>query len=447
MSPAKSPHADLGWRLRIGWGIGSLGASTLLNGVTFLVLFYLTRVLGLPPALAGTLLFAAKLYDIVTDPLMGVLSDRTRSRYGRRRPWLLAGAVLSALSFASLFNAPDLSPAALVAWAAGALLLYATGYTLFIVPYLAMPAEMTGDYHERSRLMSARVVFAALGILASGAIAPALVTAFGGGREAYRAMSLILAGLIGITMFACFLATATTRSSTAPATVLSTREQWSLALGNRPFLFLIGSKLLHLFGVAVSNSSLLFVITVVLGRSEAAAGVFGLAAVAGTLASMPAWLWASRRLGKRNTYLVAVAIYLPLLLTWLIASPQEPPWALIVRGVAIGVVTGGLTLTAQAMLPDAIDHDAERTGLRREATFAAVYSAVEKIASALGPLAFGLVLEAAGSAGAEPGSVIRTAVAWMPALASLLSAVALLGYQLDRSLRSRDASRTSASSL
>lgn len=428
---------NLGWRLRLGWGVGSLGASTLINGVTFLALYYFTRVLGLEPALAAGLIFVAKLYSIVTDPVMGVLSDRIRSSAGRRRPFLLAGAVVSTLAFAALFNPPDWSGAALAAWCAGALILYATGFSLFIIPYLAMPAEMTGSYHERSRLMSARVVFASLGILGGGAVAPVLVSAFGGGRPGYSAMSIALAALIGATMAASWAGTRGARHTEHVPSDVGVRGQIASAARNRPFAFLIGSKLAHLFGVAVSNSSLLFVITLVLGRPESAAGFFGLAAAAGTMVAMPAWLAMTRRYGKRNTYIAGVALYLPVILSWLAADAAEPTWTLVLRGLAIGLVTGGLTLTAQAMLPDTIEHDARTTGMRREGSFAAVYSAVEKTASALGPLALGLVLSATARASDDAASAdaVRLAAALIPAAASALSALILLGYGLDKERR------------
>jgi GPH family glycoside/pentoside/hexuronide:cation symporter len=148
---------------------------------------------------------------------------------------------------------------------------------------------------------------------------------------------------------------------------------------------------------------------------------------------MPAWLTLSRRLCKRNTYIAGVALYVPVLLSWLLAGPAEPAWALVVRGLAIGLVTGGLTLTAQAMLPDTIAHDARSSGLRREGVFSAIYSAVEKSAAALGPLAFGLVLSSAHGAGPAPADsdAIRLTVAVLPAAASMLSAIILIGFRLD----------------
>jgi len=423
--------ASLVW----GWGIGSLGASALHNGISFLALFYLSRVLGLEPAVGGSLILAAKVYDIATDPLMGWLSDRTRSRWGRRRPWLLAGAVVSALAFVLLFNPPAASGPGLLVGATVALLLYATGYTLFGIPYLAMPAEMTDDYHERSRLMSARTICLTLGILAGGALAPVLVGAFGGGPGGYARMSWSMAALILATMLACFAGTRGARgTSPGPAPTGAAVSGWRSALGNRPFTTLIISKFCHLVGVAVSMSSLLFLVTTVLDRPESSLGGFVLASAAGSILSMPLWLAVSRRAGKRATYLAAVACYLPVLLSWLAAAPGEVIALFIARGFLTGLATGGLTLAAQAMLPDTIEHDFRRTGLRREAMFSAVYSMAEKLASATGPFLLGLVLSAASG---DRGIVLAAVV--IPAVASSLSAVALLFYGLDRQLRSGEA--------
>jgi GPH family glycoside/pentoside/hexuronide:cation symporter len=322
------------------------------------------------------------------------------------------------------------------------LLLYATGYTMFNIPYLAMPAEMTTDYHERSRLMSARVVFASLGILTGGALGPALVTWFGDGRDAYSSMSYVIATIIGISMVACFVGTRSAVHTHRVAKYISLREQWSLAVGNRPFMILILSKFLHMSGVAISISSLLFLVTIVLDREAIAAGAFGLASTAGTLISIPAWLAASKRFGKRNTYVIGVAIYVPTLLSWLIAGPDEPFAYFLARGFTIGIVTGGLTMTAQAMLPDTIQHDAERSGLRREGTFTSVYSFMEKTAFAIGPLVIGMLLEISAYSplsGETPAPAtiraILLAAAVIPAIASALSAAILHFYDLDRIIR------------
>jgi GPH family glycoside/pentoside/hexuronide:cation symporter len=418
--------------LILGWGIGSLGASALHNGISFLALFYLSSVLGLAPALAGTLILVAKVYDIVTDPLVGWLSDRTDSRWGRRRPWLLAGALFSATALIVLFNPPVSSASGQLVTTVLALLLYATGYTLFGVPYMAMPAEMTGNYHERSRLMSARTIFLTLGILAGGALAPALVVAFGGGPAGYARMSWIMAGIVLAGMLGAVAGTRHARATQPAASgrLPSSASPWRSALGNRPFRTLIASKFCHLTGVAVSMSSLAFLVTGVLGRSEAAMGLFVVASAAGSILSMPLWLAVSRHRGKRDAYLLAAACYLPVVASWLLANPGEATAVFLARGFLTGLATGGLTLTAQAMLPDTIEHDFRRTGLRREAMYSAVYSIAEKLASATGPFLLGLVLSAATGT----RTLVLAAVV-IPITASLLSGVVLLFYGLDRELR------------
>ena len=226
------------------------------------------------------------------------------------------------------------------------------------------------------------------------------------------------------------------------SSTLSLREQWALAIGNRPFVVLILSKLLHISGVAVSISSLLFLVTLVLQREPLAAGAFGLVSTAGTLVSIPAWLALCDRWGKRNTYIVGVVIYVPILLSWLFTGPNEAFFLFLLRGFGIGVVTGGLTLTAQAMLPDTIQYDAERSGLRREGTFTSIYSFMEKTAFAIGPLLVGLMLENAGlpgdsteTAAAETVRAILIATAVIPAIASGASAALLRYYDLDLILR------------
>ncbi len=433
MEAARTEELRLSLSLHLGWGVGSFGASTLINGVSFLALFYFTEQLGIAPAIAGSLLFLAKFYSIAADPLIGILSDRRRGPGSRRRPLLFVGALLAGSGFVALFHAPAIAGTWLIAWCAGALLVYATGYSLYVIPYLAMPAEMTASQHERSRLMAARVVFASLGILAGGALAPALATAAGGGRSGYATMSLVLTAAIVATMLIAWAATAGARSSAWSEAGAGAREQLRRALANRPFAFLLGSKFLHLTGVSISNSALLYLLTLVLGRAEGAAALFGGAAVAGTLVSMPLWLALCRQIGKRNTYVCAVVAYVPITLTWLAADAAETDVMLALRGLAIGLATGGLTLTAQSMLPDAIAHDTERTGLHREGSFTAVYSATEKLAAALGPLVLGIVL----SANVDAASAVRNSAAWLPAAASALSALALLGYSLDRHESSR----------
>ena len=177
---AAGPADNVDLSLRAGWGVGALGVALLFNTYSTLLLFYLTNIAGVAAGVAGTLLAIAKAYDWATDVPMGILSDRTRSRFGRRRPWLLLGAFVCGGAFVMLFSTPaEASDTLKAAYVLGALILFNTGYTLFNVPHLSMPAEMSASYDERTAIMSFRAVAIVLGTFIVGGFAPA-----GGGLSA-----------------------------------------------------------------------------------------------------------------------------------------------------------------------------------------------------------------------------------------------------------------------
>ena len=141
-----------------GWGVGTVSVLIVLTASNTILLAFLTNYVGIAPALASGIIAASKIYDAFADPTMGVISDRTETRIGRRRPYVLAGGFLLALSMVALFSDPPFEEQGLrVAYVTFVLFFWATAYTVFNVPYLSMPAEMTSGYHDRSRLMSFRV--------------------------------------------------------------------------------------------------------------------------------------------------------------------------------------------------------------------------------------------------------------------------------------------------
>ena len=178
------------------------------NTVNILLQRFVTDYLGIAAATWGAVYLATKLYDAVTDPVMGIVSDRTRSPWGRRRPYLLVGGIICALAFYGLFHAPSVTDSNhVVLILVGLMILYSTGYTIFNVPYMAMPAEMTDDYHERSFLVSFRVYAIGLGTIAGIAVAPYLIKQFGGGREGHQTLALVYSFVIATATLVCFLST------------------------------------------------------------------------------------------------------------------------------------------------------------------------------------------------------------------------------------------------
>jgi GPH family glycoside/pentoside/hexuronide:cation symporter len=444
VAPAAAERIPLG--LKLGWATGSIGTVVILSTTSILLLFFMTSVLGLSPALAGGLLFGAKLFDALIAPALGRVSDRTASRWGRRRPFLLAGAVVNALAFLWLFQPPAWDGAALAAWMVAGLMLMALGYTLFNVPYLAMPAEMTGSPQERTSLLAIRVAFIAIGGALVG-FAPKVAASLGGDRPAWAATGAALGGIVLLAMLTAFLAARSARATVA--TPGAADGGLRVILANQPFLMLLAAKALQLVGLAAMQASILFFLVQVLGASEGVVGIYvGLTTVA-MLAAMPVWVRLGRRYAKRQLFVAACLGYALVKLSFLLAVPGEPDMLIHVRGLAGGVLTGGVLLMGQSILPDAIDWDCRRSGVRREGLYAGAYSFVEKASMALGPLLVGLILSgfgfdpAAAKAGVAQTDFAVTGVylgaALLPALLYAASVVPLFFYRLDQAELARAA--------
>jgi GPH family glycoside/pentoside/hexuronide:cation symporter len=313
------------------------------------------------------------------------------------------------------------------------------------VPYIAMPAEMTDSPHERTSIMTWRVTFVAVGQLVVVA-ATLLIQPFGGGREGYGRVGLFLAAVVFLTMLVTFVATRSARATKPSTTQMRASERWSAALTNRPFVTLILAKILQLIGLSSLTASLLFFVTGVIGASEGTIAIYGLSATVATIATMPLWSKISRLLGKRNTYILGCVGFSLGTLSWLLATRGEPMGLIVARGLLTGVFTGGILLMGQSILPDTIDYDARRTGLRREGVYAGAYSFVEKTSMAVGPLLIGWILhlfhfapsvgpEVLQSAEALQGIYIGMAV--LPAGLYFASIIPLFFYDLtDEKLRS-----------
>ncbi|WP_404479976.1 MFS transporter [Novosphingobium sp. BL-52-GroH] len=441
MTSETERKAPLSRGICMGWGLGTLGPVTVLTASNVLLLRYLTDHVGIAAALASSLIAFSKLLDAFLDPTMGWLSDRTRSRMGRRRPYLLAGGVLLALSVVGLFSVPDIADYDLRAVYVGAVLVfYALAYTVFNIPYLSMPAEMTTDYHERSYIMSFRVYAVGLSTIAASVLGPMVLAALGGGSDAYAKMALVFVPLILLSAWICFRATRHAPFTAKPdSTHYPILYQVKSVASNKPFLVLIVIKFLTLMALGV-QSVFAFFFTYVLKVSDVYLGQYFLCSSLAMILSQPLWLRLSRWSGsKRNTYIAALALSLPAYLSWLWAEPGQPVAFIFLRAAVIGAAGGGAILMGQSLLPDTMEYDYLRTGLRREGLFAGFYTTVEKLSGAIGIAVVGAVLGSAGyvqsmgSGVTQPQSAID-AIYWvmcfLPALISLLGIVALLFYRL-----------------
>lgn len=393
--------------LCVGFGIGSFGISILLNVVTVLFPAMMTTVLGQSAALAGLLLTLSKLYDVFADIAIGTMSDRTRTRIDRRRPYLLAGALVSTISFLMLFIPPALTGMALIIWMTVGLIVYSTGYSLFAVPYVAMAGEMTDGYHERTRLLSFRTFFVSLGQMASSAGAAAIIGWFGGGTLAFAMMGACAGALLALTMLISFFGTRNARMSQASSrSHFTRRELVSTMVSNRPFVILMAIKLSQYAAIAmISTTKVLFLLNVVkVGYGGLVQLTLAQNLVA--LVAVPFWVWVSRTLGKRPAYLLATAILAGVYVSWYFADAGISAMGIWTRGAVNGVAAAGTTLLSISMLPDIMEYDRLRTGLRREGIFSSAYTIIEKLGYALGAGIIGVVLSTTGFIATTQGHLV-----------------------------------------
>lgn len=410
----------------LGWSVGTVGVSLLLNTQNVMVMFFLVTVLKIEPALAGLLVTGSKLYDTFTDPVMGTITDRTKSRWGRRRPYLFLGGIGCALSFIMLFAVPELSDTATLAYVLAALLLIATFYTVFNVPYLAMPAEMTDGYHERSVMMSYRVFFIAGATYIATSGTPFLVSVLTNDyglsqRAAYGWMGVAIGSLIGLAMVAAFFGTAKARFTEATKVNISLKEKLALIASNTPFVLFMGIKLSGLFALASILASKFFFVVYIMQQDLAWAAIFGTTSLIGQLVALPIWLKISKRFGKKFILIWSGVLQILFTATWFWSGPDETSFIYGLRGLLLGIGGAGTLLGTQAILPDVMEYDYRRTGLRREGIYAGIASFIEKLAFSLSAVVIGGFLSYMNfDRNAEPGAQPESALFAIMACQALL---------------------------
>lgn len=386
-----------------GYALGSLATGAFGTVPGLLLLPYLTDTLGVAAGMAALLVLLPKAWDVLVNPVAGRISDRTRSRWGARRPYLLVAGLALAVLFASIFAAPFGDRSAAAAYVAFAFLATATAFAFFQVPYVAMPAELTDDYAERTRLMTWRIAVLALAILVSGALAPLVVSAGGDGVAGHRWMGLFVAALIALGALGAFLGTRSAPTGTVGETEPTLRAQLAVAGANRPFRVLLICFVLQSAGVATILAGVNYFAGQILRDEESGPTLLFVCFVGPALLVMPIWSRIGARVGKR-TALVVASLILAVGALALVAAPVLPPVAAYLLVALIGVGYAGQQVFALAMLPDCIAYDTARTGRRQAGVFTGLWTAGETLGLALGPGIYGLVLQLSGYVSSDTGS-------------------------------------------
>ncbi len=428
-------------RVRIGYGLGSVATGAFGTVPGLMLLPYLTDSVGIAAALAGVIVLVPKAWDVVLNPIAGRISDRTVDPRGPRRPFLLRAGVALAACFALLFASPDLGSKTFDAlWVLVAFVACATAYAFFQVPYVAMPAEITDSYAERTRLMTWRVAILAFAILLSGASAPAIRNAFDG-RGGYRVMGLAVALLLLAGVVGAYRGTATAPVGHAAAGEGTLRDQLRVVADARDFRLLLTTFVLQALATGAMLAGVDYMSRWVLGDEDLATVLF-VCFVGPALVLTPVWNVVGQRIGKQRGYVLASL----LLATGaaLLVTAREAPHAVVFAATAlVGAGYAGAQMFPMAMLPDTAAIDAHRTGRNRAGVFTGVWTAGETLGLAVGPGLYGLVLalggyrsSSSGDTVAQPSSALTAIVlgfSVVPAVLTLVSLLWLRRYSLTAS--------------
>ncbi|MFB7891651.1 MFS transporter [Microbacterium sp. NPDC056044] len=454
--PASTVLARLSRGTIARYATGSLGTGGFATLPGLVLTYYLTDSLGVAALAAGAVITVAKVWDVVIDPVIGALTDRDLARHGSRRRLMLIGAIALPVLFALTFAVPpSLGPVVAGIWVLLAFTATATAFSLFQVPYIALPAELTPRYDERTRLLTWRVVVLTLAILLFGAGGPALRRVSDDPFIQYLVMGVVCGVVIGIGMLVATgvarraasvppppiaestagrrevgnepasrrpavlsrddgataggatasgatAAGTTARGATAggatDAAAPGIREHFAAGVGalrrSRAFRMLLATFVLQALATGLMLAGAQYVATWVL-HSQAAVELLFVALIAPALLAAPAWGAVARRIGKERTFTIASVVFAVAALSILgmLWAPGE--WIYLPVGVA-GIAYAGMQSLPMAMLPDVISHDERTHGPGRAGSFSGVWTAGETVGFALGATTLAVILAVTG---------------------------------------------------
>ncbi len=424
---------------KIIYGTGDFGYSLNNSIITAIFPIFMMDVVGITAAQAAAALFIGRSWDYINDPIIGYLSDRTRTRWGRRRPYLLFGALPFALTFILLWIKPSFitQPANLVIFYALAYLVYEASATFVYMPYFALTPELTQDYDERTQLTSFRMLFNIFGGLTAYTV-PMLIIGSMIPENANRV--ILMAAILGMVAALPYLWVffgVREKQEFIEQEKPTLKESLKAARKNKPFLF---ASMIYLFTwivIILLETNMMFYIKYVVQRQSQSSLVMGTIFITAIIA-LPFWNWLSKKGNKRKAYIIGVAFWAVVMCLLILVTPQTPMWVLLLMCVLAGIGLSAGQVLPWAIIPDAIEWDEYQTGERHEGVFYSLITLLGKIANSVAvPLSL-LLLEFTGyvsNAEVQPKSALigmKIIIGPIPALLLISGIVFAIFYPLSR---------------
>lgn len=420
---------------KAGFGVCDLGGNLFFTAMGFWALNYLTDTVALSAAAAGIAIMIGKFWDAVMDPLMGYISDRTHSRLGRRRPYILFGAIPMGLAMWYFFSNPHIgTQGSLLVWAAVALCFLNTAYTIVNIPYSSLTPELTKDYNERTSLNGFRFGFAIIGTILGAAIVLPIVSSFPNRSAGFSAAGLVMGAVMIVTALITFFAVREPAHDKADIPSEGFFATYLSVFKNRAYVILLFVYALNIVAINFLQGILVYYFKYIFHKeSWTTYSMVALLVIA--MACIPLSVPVSKKIGKRLTYQVGLGIIAIACLVLYFLGHVLGIWFFLGMMVFAGAGLGLTYVAPWAMVPDVVEWDAIKTGVRKEGSYYGMWTFMAKCGQAISIGLMGLVLSLSGYVpDAEQGQKalagIRLLLGPVPAFVFVLAVILLSRYPI-----------------
>ena len=385
----------LTWKSKLLYGVGDVGNAMVNSAILFFLLVFYTDGLIIAPALAGSALLVGKIYDAINDPVFGWISDRTTSRFGKRRVDMIFGALPLAISVVLLWRMPpNLPEVAIFAWIVVTFIFYDTMNTVTSVPYYALTAELTDDYDERAGLTAYRMVLGVPAYLVGAALTPVIVGLFATKRAGYEALGLIYGAVAAVVLWISASGLRERKQISESKSETPPLRAFATTFRNRPFVQLIVAYLVAAIAFALTQTLMAYYLTYQLRMEGQVPLVMGLLLVTVAIFLFP-WKWLAGRWNKGPAYALGLAIAGVAVAATFFLPAHPTPLIYLIAFVA-GIGFSAQWVFPWAMVPDVVECDRLETGEHRGGMYYGVWGFTSKLTGALGVALTGWVLQLSG---------------------------------------------------
>ncbi|MGD1996836.1 MAG: glycoside-pentoside-hexuronide (GPH):cation symporter [Anaerolineae bacterium] len=441
--PASSNGERLSFSAKVTYAVGdlanSMGPGTI---VPFWYLFFLTDVAHLDPALAGVTVLVGGLWDAVNDPLVGLLSDRTRTRWGRRRPYLLFGAIPYGVAFALMWIVPPIENQLLLSiYFALVYIIYDTAVTVVICPYTALTPELTLDHDERTSLTTYRMFVSIVSGLVAAIGFALVLDATPDNQTAFVVMGLLGAAIFVPTILVAFFGTRE-RAAFQSEPAAPPLESLRYVLQNRAWRYTLGMRLFSWIPVDIASALFVYYLVYWVKMDEMEASLVQAVILTSAALCLPLILWMARRWEKKTAFIASIASW-ALVMVGLLFVPQGAGSLAYVVALLVGPGVSAAHVLPTAMSADALDVDELNSGKRQEGIYAGFEVFVRKLSTKLvlagvGPiLAWSGYVESAAQQTPQTLLAIRLLIAILPAVILAGAVIIARTYPLTRTRHQR----------